>query len=62
MRLLKWHKIWSFLKNAVDINTNFLGMSDSDKLAFLMKTDMLQYKIASTLQQMNRRRRSTVIY
>ena len=42
-------------KNAVDVTTNFLDMSDSDKLAFLMKTNMLQYKIASTLQQMNRR-------
>ena len=31
------------------MNTNFLGMSHSDKLAFLKKTDMLQYKIASSL-------------
>ena len=41
---------YNLFKNAVDMNTNFLGMPDSDKLAFLMKTDMLQYKIASTLQ------------
>ena len=53
---------YGLFKNAVDMNTNFLGISDSDKLAFLMKPDMLQYKIASTLQQMNRRRRSTVVY
>ena len=45
---------YGLFKNAVDMNTNFLGMSDSDKLAFLMKTDRLQYKIASASQKMNR--------
>ena len=49
-------------QNASDVNTNFESMSDSEKLIFLMKTDILQTKIASTLLQMNRRRRSTVIH
>ena len=48
-------------QNASDINTNFESMSDSEKLIFLMKTDILLIKIASTLLQMNRRRRSTMI-
>ena len=49
-------------QNASDVNTNFESMSDSEKLIFLMKTDILQTKISSTLLQMNRRRRSTVIH
>ena len=53
---------YDLLKHASDTNTNFPDMTDSDKLIFLMKTDMLQYKLASTLLQLNRRRRSTVIH
>ena len=52
---------YDLLKHASDMNTDFPVMTDSEKLIFLMKTDMLQFKLASTLQQLNRRRRSTVI-
>ena len=48
-------------KNAVEMKSNFSAMADSEKLIFLMKTDVLQYKLASTLVQMNRRRRSTAL-
>ena len=49
-------------QNASNVNTNFESMSDSEKLIFLMNTDILQTKIASTLLQLNKRRRSTVIH
>ena len=52
----------NLFQNASDVNTNFKSKSDSEKLIFLMKTDILQTKIASTLLQMNKRRRSTVIH
>ena len=52
------HKLF---QNASDVNT-FESMSESEKLIFLMKTDILQTKIASTLLQIKRRRRSTVIH
>ena len=57
--LLLRHELF---QNASDVNTNFESMSDSEILIFLMKTDILQTKIVSTLLQMNRRRRSTVIH
>ena len=50
---------YDLFKNAADINETFPTMFDSEKLIFLMNNDLLQYKIASTLQQMVRRRRST---
>ena len=52
---------YDLFKNAVEMKSNFSAMADSEKLIFLMKTDMLQYKLASTLVQMNRRRRSTAL-
>ena len=52
---------YDLFKNAVEMKPNFSAMADSEKLIFLMKTDMLQYKLASTLVQMNRRRRSTAL-
>ena len=58
MRIDLRHELF---QNASDVNTNSEFMSDSKKLIFLLKTDILQTKIASTLLQMNRRRRSTVI-
>ena len=58
MRIDLRHELF---QNASDVNTNSEFMPDSEKLIFLLKTDILQTKIASTLLQMNRRRRSTVI-
>ena len=49
-------------QNASAVNTNFESMSDSEKKNILMKTDILQTKIASTLLQTNRSHRSTVIH
>ena len=38
---------YDLLKHASDTNTNFPVMADSDKLIFLTKPDMLQYKVTT---------------
>ena len=46
---------------ATDTHKDFVTMTASEKLILLMKTDALQLKTASTILQMNRRRRSIIM-